>query len=71
MSENTKFAVAVVVIGAVFTALAGCQPPGGNVDLSPIRDGLSLIGLGIVLASIIRLLGGRKSTEGGDDEKHP
>lgn len=71
MNENGKFALSVVVMGVVFTALAGCQPPRTGVDLTPVRDGLSFIGLGIVLAAIISLVGRNRSRDGKEsDEKH-
>ena len=58
MSDNSKFTTALVVVGAVLLALAmaGCTP-GDGLDLTPIGNGLGVIGLGIVLAAFIRVLG--------------
>lgn len=71
MNDNAKFALLVLVVGAVFTVLAGCQPTGSGVDLTPIRDGLSFVGLDIVLAAIIGLVGRSRTKDREEpDEKH-
>ena len=63
MKRNAKLAFAVIVTGMLFVAtfLSGCRGDGGGAapapDMSPVGNGLSLIGMGIVLASIIGLIG--------------
>lgn len=53
----------------VLLILAGCEATGGP-DLGPVRDGLGLIGLGIVLAAFIRMLG-RQPAKPADEGRPP
>jgi len=65
MSILTVPSPGLVAIGVFGLVLAGCSTPSGP-DLSPIGNGLVVIGLSIVLAALIRLLGRRRES---DDEK--
>jgi hypothetical protein len=47
-------------------AMAGCETKSGP-DLTPIGNGLGIIGLSLVLAAIIRLLGHRRNKDHEDD----
>ncbi len=63
MKRNAKLTVAVIVTGMLFVAifLSACGGEGGAPppppDMSPVGDGLSFVGMGIVLAAIINLIG--------------
>lgn len=63
MKRNIKLSVAVLVTGMLYIAifLSGCRGDGGGAapapDMSPVGNGLSFIGMGIVLAAIISLIG--------------
>lgn len=64
MRPLRSFALSLLPLVAVLT---GCEATGGP-DLSPVRDGLGLIGLGIVLAAFIRVLG-RQSAKPSDQRR--
>ena len=64
MKRYYQLTVAVLVTGMLFVAifLSGCSGGGGGAptpppDMSPIGDGLSYVGMGIVLSAIISLIG--------------
>jgi len=59
---RTKLSVAITVVETLLIALllSGCGGGGESSpvpDMSPVGDGLSFIGLGLVLAAIIGLIG--------------
>jgi len=75
MIAHRKLTIAILVIGALSLALlmSGCSGDGGP-DLTPLGNGLAFIGLGIVLAALIRVLGNQwtkpsKPIERREDEE--
>lgn len=62
MTKNHNFAIALFVAATLFVALllSGCGVSGGP-DLTPIGNGLALIGLGIVLGAFVLVLGNQHS----------
>jgi len=60
MRIHRKIAVAILAVGTLLVALllSGCGASSGP-DLTPLGNGLSVIGLGIVLAAFIRVLGNK------------
>ena len=76
MTANRKLTIAILVIGALSLALlmSGCSGDGGP-DLTPVGNGLALIGFGIVLAAFVLVLGGlltrpKLSNRKDNDEEH-
>ena len=62
----------VIAVGTILAVLllSGCGE-GGGPDLTPLGNGLAFIGLGIVLAAFIRVLGDQwsKPKKEENDEK--
>lgn len=55
----------IMVLLPLLLVLTGCDATAGP-DLGPVRDGLGLIGLGIVLAAFIRVLGSKPTFPPGE-----